>query len=90
MRPVLLLLLFVVASRPAWAQAPASAKKAEAPAPAKKQAKAIHLEAVQIDGRIPKPEAFYILDRSKPSFDDLNRAETFVPKVVQSVQQDPF
>ncbi|RKH05540.1 hypothetical protein D7V97_23890 [Corallococcus sp. CA053C] len=93
MRPALLLLLFV-AARPSWAEdpAPASAKKtAEAPPPATKKApKAIHLEAITVEGRIQKPEAFYFLDRSKPSFDDLNRTESFVPKVVQSVDQDPF
>ncbi|GMT99624.1 hypothetical protein KH5H1_37440 [Corallococcus caeni] len=94
MRPALFLLLLAVA-RPSWAEDPASTKKAAEgatpPAPAaKKQAKAIHLEAIKVEGRIQKPEAFYFLDRSKPSFDDLNRTESFVPKVVQSVQQDPF
>ncbi|RKH50907.1 hypothetical protein [Corallococcus aberystwythensis] len=93
MRPALFLLL-LAAARPSWAEDPASTKKAAdatAPAPAaKKPAKAIHLEAIKVEGRIQKPEAFYFLDRSKPSFDDLNRTESFVPKVVQSVQQDPF
>ncbi|NRD51066.1 hypothetical protein D7Y27_10815 [Corallococcus sp. AB004] len=96
MRPALLLLLLVV-SGPSWAEDSASTKKAangatpaaQAPA-AKKPAKAIRLEAIKVEGRIQKPEAFYFLDRSKPSFDDLNRTESFVPKVVQSVQQDPF
>ncbi|MFB1482985.1 hypothetical protein [Corallococcus sp. RDP092CA] len=93
MRPALFLLLLAVA-RPSWAEDPASTKKAAegaTPAPAaKKPAKAIRLEAIKVEGRIQKPEAFYFLDRSKPSFDDLNRTESFVPKVVQSVQQDPF
>ncbi|NOJ93917.1 hypothetical protein D7W82_39190 [Corallococcus sp. CA049B] len=90
MRPALFLLLFAVA-RPSWAEDSASTKKAAASAtPAKKPAKAIRLEAIKVEGRIQKPEAFYFLDRSKPSFDDLNRTESFVPKVVQSVQQDPF
>ena len=91
MRPALLLLLFV-AARPSWAEDPAPAKKtAEAAPPATKKApKAIQLEAITVEGRIQKPEAFYFLDRSKPSFDDLNRTESFVPKVVQSVDQDPF
>jgi hypothetical protein len=86
MRPALFLLLLAVA-RPSWAQDPASTKKADG---AKKPAKVIRLEAIKVEGRIQKPEAFYFLDRSKPSFDDLNRTESFVPKVVQSVQQDPF
>ncbi|MHA7629022.1 hypothetical protein [Corallococcus sp. M7] len=99
MRPALFLLLLAVA-HPSWAEDPASTKKAAngaTPAPQasqasapKKPAKTIRLEAIQVEGRIQKPEAFYFLDRSKPSFDDLNRTESFVPKVVQSVQQDPF
>ncbi|RKG67922.1 hypothetical protein D7V88_40890 [Corallococcus terminator] len=94
MRPALLLLLLVAAG-PSRAEdpAPASAPKSEGSAQAataKKAPKAIHLDAITIDGRIQKPEAFYFLDRSKPSFDDLNRTESFVPKVVQSVDQDPF
>ncbi|MGE6757637.1 hypothetical protein D7X96_06775 [Corallococcus interemptor] len=90
MRPALFLLLLAVA-RPSWAQDPASTKKAaDGATPAKKPAKVIRLEAIKVEGRIQKPEAFYFLDRSKPSFDDLNRTESFVPKVVQSVQQDPF
>ncbi|RKG56861.1 hypothetical protein D7X30_22270 [Corallococcus sp. AB011P] len=96
MRPALLLLLLAV-SGPSWAEDPASTKKAAGgatPAPqapaTKKPAKTIRLEAIKVEGRIQKPEAFYFLDRSKPSFDDLNRTESFVPKVVQSVQQDPF
>lgn len=93
MRPALFLLLLAVAA-PSRAEDSASTKKATdgaTPAPAtKKPAKVIRLEAIKVEGRIQKPEAFYFLDRSKPSFDDLNRTESFVPKVVQSVQQDPF
>ncbi|RKH27504.1 hypothetical protein [Corallococcus sicarius] len=93
MRPALLLLLFVAApvSR-AEDPAPKPAPKAgeAAPPTTKKAPRAIQLEAITVEGRIQKPEAFYFLDRSKPSFDDLNRTESFVPKVVQSVDQDPF
>ncbi|CAM4363253.1 hypothetical protein G4177_08720 [Corallococcus sp. ZKHCc1 1396] len=92
MRPALLLLL-LVAARPSRAEDPAPAPKSEAsatPAATKKAPKAIQLDAITVEGRIQKPEAFYFLDRSKPSFDDLNRTESFVPKVVQSVDQDPF
>jgi hypothetical protein len=93
MRATLLLLLVAVAS-PSRAQDSASTGKSDGAAPAqetKKAPKAINIkEAIEIEGRIQKPEAFYFLDRSKPTFDDLNRTESFVPKVVQSVQQDPF
>ena len=87
MRTALALLLLLAA--PALAQD--SSKSSAAPAPAKKAPrKVIRLEAITVEGRIQKPQAFYILQRSNLSFDDLNRTESFVPKVVKSVEQDPF
>ncbi len=62
-------------------------------APVKKaprQGKVIRLDALTVEGRIQKPQAFYILPRSNLSFDDLNRTESFVPKVEKSVEQEPF
>jgi len=56
--------------------------------PAKKRV--IRLDAITVEGRIQKPQAFYILQRSNLSFDDLSRTESFVPKVVQSVEKEPF
>ena len=61
----------------------------EAPAPAKKK-KVIRLEAITVEGRIQKPQAFYILQRSNLNFDELNRGESFLPKVVKSVDKEPF
>lgn len=58
--------------------------------PAKKAKKVIRLDALTVEGRIQKPQAFYILQRSNLSFDDLNRTESFVPQVVKSVEQEPF
>ena len=60
-----------------------------APAPAKKK-KVIRLEAITVEGRIQKPQAFYILQRSNLNFDELNRGESFLPKVVKSVEKEPF
>ena len=56
----------------------------------KKPRKVIRLDAITVEGRIQKPQAFYILPRSNLSFDELSRTETFVPKVVKSVEQEPF
>ncbi len=58
-------------------------------APAKKK-KVIRLDAITVEGRIQKPQAFYILQRSNLIFDELNRAESFVPKVEKSIEKDPF
>ncbi|MGQ0507462.1 MAG: hypothetical protein ACT4TC_19320 [Myxococcaceae bacterium] len=55
-----------------------------------KKKKVIRLDAITVEGRIQKPQAFYILQRSNLNFDELNRTESFVPKVVKSVDKDPF
>ncbi|MFT3710106.1 MAG: hypothetical protein QM817_20940 [Archangium sp.] len=55
-----------------------------------KKKKVIRLDAITVEGRIQKPQAFYILQRSTLNFDELNRAETFVPKVEKSVEKDSF
>lgn len=58
-------------------------------APAKKK-KVIRLDAITVEGRIQKPQAFYILQRSQLNFDELNRPESFVQKVEKSVEKDAF
>ncbi len=78
---VLLTVVLGVASV-AFGQAPAGG------APKKK--KVIRLDAITVEGRIQKPQAFYILQRSTLNFDELNRAETFIPKVEKSVEKDAF
>lgn len=67
----------------------ASVASAQDGQPAKKK-KVIRLDAITVEGRIQKPQAFYILQRSTLNFDELNRAETFVPKVEKSVEKDAF
>jgi len=52
--------------------------------------KVIKLEAITVEGRIQKPQAFYILQRSNLNFDELNRIESFLSKVPKSVEHDPF
>jgi hypothetical protein len=64
---------------------PPSAWAAEA-----KKKKVIRLEQITVEGRIQKPQAFYILQRSNLNFDELERTESFLPKVVKSVEKDPF
>ncbi len=55
-----------------------------------KKRKVIRLETITVEGRIQKPQAFYILQRSNLNFDELERSESFLPKVVKSVDKDPF
>ena len=75
--------LMLLTSALALAQAPAAG------APAKKK-KVIRLDALTVEGRIQKPQAFYILQRSTLNFDELNRAESFLPKVEKSIEKDAF
>ncbi|AGC43536.1 hypothetical protein MYSTI_02209 [Myxococcus stipitatus DSM 14675] len=67
-----------------------SSTEATAAKKAPRHGKVIRLDALTVEGRIQKPQAFYILPRSNLSFDDLNRTESFVPKVEKSVEQEPF
>ncbi len=55
-----------------------------------KKKKVIRLEQITVEGRIQKPQAFYILQRSNLNFDELERTESFLPRVVKSVEKDPF
>jgi hypothetical protein len=57
---------------------------------AQKKKKVIRLDALTVEGRIQKPQAFYILQRSTLNFDELNRAESFIPKVEKSIEKDAF
>ena len=75
----LLALLLMIAAVPALAQDSGTKKK-----------KVIRLDALTVEGKIQKPQAFYILQRSNLNFDDLNHPESFVPKVVQTVDKQPF
>ena len=52
--------------------------------------KVIKLDTLTVEGRIQKPEAFYVLPRSNLNFDELQKTESFVPKIEKSVQKDPF
>ena len=52
--------------------------------------KVIKLDTLTVEGRIQKPEAFYVLPRSNLNFDELQKSESFVPKIEKSAQKDPF
>lgn len=50
----------------------------------------IQLEEIRIEGRVQKPNAFYILNRSNLGYEVLDLRTSFVREVVRSVQRDPF
>ena len=52
--------------------------------------KVIRLEAIRVEGRVQKPQAFYILQRSNLNFEGLELQHSFLPKIIKSVEQQPF
>lgn len=50
----------------------------------------IRLSETKIEGRIQKPQAFYILQRSSLNFEGLELKNSFIPKIVKSVEEAPF
>ena len=96
-RAAALALLLVAAPSLAQEASPAAPAAPAPPAPkVSKEArtkggrKVIKLEAITVEGRIQKPQAFYILQRSNLNFEELNRTESFLNKVFKSIERDPF
>jgi hypothetical protein len=63
---------------------------AAVPSPALAGKKVIRLEAIKVEGRIQKPQAFYILQRSNLNFEGLELKQSFIPKIIQSIDSAPF
>ncbi len=73
------------------AAASTAAAQARGGAPAeKRKPKVIQLEEITIEGRVQKPNAFYILNRSNLGYEVLDLRTSFLRDVVKSVQKDPF
>ena len=56
----------------------------------KRKPKVIQLEEITIEGRVQKPNAFYILNRSNLGYEVLDLRTSFLRDVVRSVQNEPF
>jgi hypothetical protein len=63
---------------------------ASAQAKPKRAPKVIELEEIKIEGRVQKPNAFYILNRSSIGYEVMELRTTFVQEVVHAVRRDPF
>lgn len=50
----------------------------------------IRLDEISVEGRIQKPQAFYILPRSSLNYEALARDDSFLPKIEQSLEKEPF
>ena len=47
-------------------------------------------EGIVIDGKVQKPEAFYILQRSELNFKGLEPKKSFIPLILKTVEEEPF
>jgi hypothetical protein len=56
----------------------------------KRRPRVIQLEEIVIEGRVQKPNAFYILNRSNLGYEVLELRTSFLHEIVQSVQKEPF
>lgn len=72
---------FTVVSTPAAAQQRARARRGP---------RIIRLEEIVVEGRVQKPNAFYILERSSLGFEVMELRTSFVREVVRSVERQPF
>jgi hypothetical protein len=63
--------------------AEAQPKKGRAP-------RVIQLEEIRIEGRVQKPNAFYILNRSSIGYEIVDLRTSFLKEVVRSVRKKPF
>ncbi|MGD8861783.1 MAG: hypothetical protein PVI30_17365 [Myxococcales bacterium] len=52
--------------------------------------KVIQLEEIKIEGRVQKPNAFYILNRSNIGYEVMELRTSFVDEVIRSVRREPF
>jgi len=80
-------MLSLVSVDPPGGQAAPAAPSAPS---AKGKKKVIRLDALTVEGHIQKPQAFYILQRSNLNFEELSHNESFIPKIIKSVEQAPF
>ncbi len=82
---------------PAWAQ-PKTDKKAKDPDAPKvrvergKGGKKVYVikTGFVIEGRIQKPNAFYVLQRSQINYDWAALKQRFVPRILDAVKKSPF
>lgn len=75
-----LALLFLLASP---GEAEAQSSRGRAP-------RVIQLDEIRIEGRVQKPNAFYILNRSNLGYEVIDLRTSFVREVIRSVTDEPF
>ena len=56
----------------------------------RRQPRVIQLEEIKIEGRVQKPNAFYILNRAQLGYEVLDLRTSFIREIIRSVRRDPF
>jgi hypothetical protein len=82
--PLAAAVLTILAASPARAQTASDARKKAAPR------KILRLEEMKVEGRIQKPQAMFLMPRANLNYGDLERTESFLPKVTKAVEKEPF
>jgi hypothetical protein len=60
-------------------------RKPRRPAP-----KVIELEAMVIEGKVAKPQVFYVLGRSRVLYENLKLQRVFVDRIIEGAKKNPF
>jgi len=72
------------------AMAEDTAAKKVAPSTLKNAPTIQELEEMKVEGKIQKPEVFYVLSRTEAHYKMPIRVEDFVDRIVKSVEKNPF
>jgi hypothetical protein len=93
----LLVMVLLVYQADAWSQDKEKDDKAGAQAPKVKVERSASgqkvfriTEGIVVEGRIQKPNAFYVLQRSSIDYDWETLNQGFLPKIIQATGQRPF
>jgi hypothetical protein len=78
---MLVVLMLGLAASPSWVSAQGKQKRAP---------RVIQLEEIKIEGRVQKPNAFYILNRSHLGYEVMDLRTSFVRDLVRSVNGESF
>ncbi|RAL24998.1 hypothetical protein DL240_01950 [Lujinxingia litoralis] len=58
--------------------------------PAHAQQAIFEFDEIVVEGRIQKPEAFYIIQAANLSYEPVDPKPTFLPELLESVEEEPF
>ena len=52
--------------------------------------KVVELEALVIEGRVQKPEVFYVIGRARSRYEQEKLDRSFVGRILETARKDPF